>query len=80
MELLISHNGKYWIATHDDGQFIGQRLADIDTQVRRFVRETRVVRKGQKLRVKMFFDTRAIPQWMRQYSQHYFNRILEVEG
>ncbi len=80
MELVISHNGRHWIARHEDGQFIGQRLADIDTQVSRFVREVGAVKKGQKLQVKMFFDTRAIPQWMRQYSQHYFNRILEIDG
>jgi len=27
----------------------------------------------------MYFDNSTIPQWIRQYAQHYFNRIVEIE-
>lgn len=36
--------------------------------------------EGEKVEVFMAFDNSTIPQWIRQYAQHYFNRILVVDS
>ncbi len=78
MELLIKHDGKHWVAHNEQCRFLGSTLEELDEKVRNFVKEKGMIEKGKRIRVYMFFENATIPQWMRQYAQHYFNRIIEV--
>ena len=80
MEMLIRHDGRNWVAENGAMTFRGSTLEEIDAQVSQFMKDEGLVGEGERVKVKMFFDNSTIPQWMRQYSQHYFNSILEVKG
>jgi hypothetical protein len=80
MELIMWHDGRNWIVENDEVRLSSPTIDGIDAEVGNFMRQRGLVRRGMRARVKMLYDNSTIPQWMRPYAQHYFNRILEVEG
>ena len=78
IELILTHDGKKWMARNDALVASAPTLDELDREVGRLLREAGLVRQGQTARVFMAFDNSTIPQWIRQYAQHYFNRIVEV--
>jgi hypothetical protein len=79
VELIISHDGKNWIARNDVLYAEALTLGRLDNALKRLVKEKGYLKKGGKLDMFMAFDNATIPVWIRQYSQHYFNRIVRVE-
>jgi len=79
MELIVTHDGKNWIAQNDALRVEAPTLDELDTELKRLLKQKGYLEKGQKLDVFMACDRSTIPQWMRQYSQHYFNRIVRLE-
>ncbi|NOX20235.1 MAG: hypothetical protein GXO99_03090 [Nitrospirae bacterium] len=73
----IRHDGKDWIVKHDAFEVRGKTLDEIDEKVKQVVREKGLMRGG-KAQVYMAYDNNAIPQWIRQYSSHYFDRVVEL--
>jgi len=55
-------------------------LDELDEKVGALLREKGLIKEGEKAEIVMEFDNSTIPQWIRQYSQHYFDRIVEVRG
>ncbi|RMG02497.1 MAG: hypothetical protein D6726_07420 [Nitrospirae bacterium] len=80
MEFKIRHDGKEWVLENEEAILTSPTMDGLDQKVREYVHKRGAVKPGEKLEVKMFFQNETIPQWIRQYSQHYFNRILVVEG
>jgi len=80
IDLIVSHNEKNWTAKGDDLFAEAPTLSGLDNQLKKLVREKGWVKKKKKLTLFMAFDNSTFPQWMRQYSQHYFNRIIQVES
>lgn len=79
IELILTHDGKNWIARNDVLYAEAPTLERLDNELKKLLKENGYLEKGKKLDIFMAFDNSTIPQWMRQYSQHYFNRILRVE-
>lgn len=79
-EFTIRHDGTEWIAENGNLRVSGRTLEALDGALRRAMREKGLIAKGEKAEVFMAFDNATIPQWIRQYAQHYFNRIVELEG
>ena len=79
IELIITHNGKNWIAKNNKLSAKGTSLEQLDNNLKKLVRQQGLLDAHEKIDLFMFFDNSTIPQWIRQYSQHYFNRILRVE-
>jgi len=79
IELIIIHDGKNWIAKNNELFAKGASLEQLDNNLKKLLRQHGLLDVHEKLDLFMFFDNYTIPQWMRQYSQHYFNRILRVE-
>jgi hypothetical protein len=79
IELIVSHDGKNWIARNDVLYAEALTLGRLDNALKRQVKEKGYLKKGGKLDMFMAFDNATIPVWIRQYSQHYFNRIVRVE-
>ena len=80
MTFLIRHDGRNWIVENEHLMLSAPTLEELDRAVAQGMRQKGWLRKGEKARVFMAFDNSTIPQWIRQYAQHYFNRIVEVEG
>ena len=79
VELSLRHDGQWWVADSGSWTARGQTLEDLDRAVATTAREAREAEAGQPLVVRMTFDNAVIPQWMRQYSQHYFNRLVTLD-
>lgn len=80
IELIITHDGTNWTAKNEFLNASAATLEKLDIKVGKLLNQNGYIEKGQKLKVFMVFDNSTIPQWIRQYAQHYFNRIVEVEG
>lgn len=80
IEVIVTHDGKNWVAKNEFMSVAAQTIEILDTDVRKLVKQKVDCKAGENIRVFMLFDNSTIPQWMRQYAQHYFNRILEVDA
>ena len=80
IELIISHNGKNWTAKNDLLSAEAPTLEKLDMELERQVKQKGCLEKGENVDLFMSFDNSIIPQWMRQYSQHYFNRIIRLRN
>ena len=79
IELSLIHDGRHWVARADSWTARGETLEELDRTVAAIVRRTEKPTEGRQLKVRMNFDSSVIPQWMRQYSSHYFNRLVTVD-
>ncbi len=73
----IRHDGRHWVVENDNFRVEGLTLEEMDDKVREVVRKTTPETRDQKVQVYMAYDNYAIPQWIRQYSSHYFDRVIE---
>jgi hypothetical protein len=80
IELYIRHTGKDWLVENDSLRVSAATIDELDHRLKFLLKEKKLLRDGEKARVFMVYDNSTIPQWIRQYAQHYFNRILEIEG
>jgi len=80
LEMVISHDGKNWVAVGDHLKISSPTLERLDQELEANLRSQGRLQAGQTTKVFMAFDNSTIPQWIRQYAQHYFNRIVEVRG
>ena len=80
VELTLTHDGRCWVARNSLLAAAAATLEELDSEVGRLLRESGRLKAGEKLRVLMAFDNSTIPQWIRQYAQHYFNRVVDISG
>ncbi|SMC20588.1 hypothetical protein SAMN02746041_00958 [Desulfacinum hydrothermale DSM 13146] len=80
IQFSLTHNGREWVASNRAITLSAPELEDLDAKVRKTLTEQGLVSSGEKAKVWMAFDMSTIPQWIRQYSQHYFNRVIWVNG
>ena len=78
IELTIRHTGQNWLVENEYLTISAPTLEKLDHQLIILLKKKKIHKDGTKTRVLMFFDNSTIPQWIRQYAQHYFNRILEI--
>ncbi len=79
IELRLIHDGRHWVADNESITAQATTLAGLDQEVARLLRLSGSHRGVPKVDVRMTFDRSVIPQWIRQYSGHYFNRIVELD-
>ncbi len=79
-EMVIRHDGKNWVVENGEIRFAAPTLDDLDQGLGRIMKQRGLLKKGETKEVFMAFDSSSIPQWIRQYACHYFNRIVKVEG
>lgn len=78
IELIVTHDGKNWIARNDVLYAEAPTLEKLDNELKKLLKENGYLEKGKKLEIFMAFDNSAIPRWMHQHSPHYFNRMIQV--
>ena len=69
IELIVTHDGKNWIARNDVLCAEAPTLEKLDNELKKQVKEKGCFEKSKKLDLFMAFDNSTIPRWMRQYSQ-----------
>jgi hypothetical protein len=80
IELSIRHTGQDWLVENEFLSLAAPTLDELDDRLKRLLKKNSLLKTGEKVRVFMVYDNSTIPQWIRQYAQHYFNRVLEIEG
>ena len=78
LDFRLVHDGTDWVA--DDGQVSARAptLPALDLALAAQLRKEPERYPGGSLDVRMTFDNSVIPQWIRQYSNHYFNRVVTL--
>lgn len=76
IEVMLDHDGRNWIVSGSGLNVQAQELDDIDRQLEAAL-QPRLDREG-KLHIFMTSNNELIPEWMRPYMNHYFNRQLEL--
>jgi len=80
MDVIITHDGKNWVIENDRLHLASPTLDQLDLELADLMRAEGMVREGETAKVFMGFDNSTIPEWMRPFSQHYFNRVVEIKG
>ena len=80
IELTLTHDGGRWVATSELLAAAAPTLEALDLEVRRALSQLGHLKAGETVQVHMAFDNSTIPQWIRQYAQHYFNRVVDLAG
>ena len=79
VDFRLIHDGRHWVADHPTVSARGHTMAELDRNLARAMRALPDHYHGGSIAVRMTFDQSVIPQWMRQYSNHYFNRVVELD-
>jgi hypothetical protein len=61
IELVVTHDGKDWIAKQDALSVKASTLEELDNEVKRLLKEKGYLGKGEKLDIFMVFDNSTIP-------------------
>ena len=80
LEFIISHDGSKWLAANKQFALSASTLEGLDLALERRIKEEGLLKKGEKIKIFMAFDNATLPAWIRQYAQHYFNRMVEFSG
>lgn len=78
MEVSLWHDGKNWIAKNQQIEVAASELPALDIAISEAIKQQQLFHKGSTVVVYMIFNQAAIPEWMRQYANHYFNRKVTL--
>ncbi len=76
IDMTLSHDGANWTASNDSVHLRAESLEALDRLVEQSLHDE--LADHDRLDVFMAFDNEVIPQWIRPYMNHYFNRIIEL--
>jgi hypothetical protein len=78
LDFRIVHDGSLWVAENGSLAARGRTLEELDRELLSAIRKNRRIEDGEQLQIRMTFDGSSLPEWIRQYSSHYFNRVVTV--
>ena len=78
LEFRLFHDGDVWVAERGTLRASGETLEALDRALETRLQTLEGLAGSGKQRVRMTFDNKTIPQWIRQYSNHYFNRVVII--
>ncbi len=77
IEMTLGHNGRDWILSNEDLVVSAGSLDELDRKLEKALHQE--WQKEQPLEVHMMSNNdEMIPEWMKPYMDHYFNRVLEL--
>ncbi len=78
LETVLTHDGCEWVVRAEGIEARGGDWRELDESLRRVLAASGSYPPGSRIRVFMGFDFDTLPQWLRQYHYHYFNRWVEI--
>ncbi len=74
--LSLKFDDSVWIAEGEGLKVIAKTLEDLDSAIEKVLR-----RRGYRGKIEVFmkFNYSTIPQWIRQFHPHYFNRSIVLQ-
>lgn len=76
IEMVLDHDGFQWTVSNDNINVTAASLHELDRKLEQTLASR--LSTGKKINVLMTTNNEMIPEWMRPYMNHYFNRILEL--
>lgn len=80
MDFVIYHDGRNWCLANDQLRVFAPAIDALDAELTRVMRQQGHIKAGERKKVRMLYDYSTLPPVIRQYAQHYFNRVVEIEG
>lgn len=77
--ITLSFEGSEWLASYGNRRFESDTLEELDKEVEAYLRKVLFLSSGDIVTMIYLFDNNSIPEWIRQYSNHYFNRKVEFK-
>jgi len=74
----LIHDGGLWIADNGNVRVEAGTLPELDRKLGLALGRSKQEGGPDRIDVRMTFDNSVIPKWMRQYSNHYFNRVVTI--
>ncbi len=79
LDFSLIHDGRHWIAERGSIRVKGTTLPELDRNLQAALKECALDVRDHQTKIRMTFDNAVIPEWIRQYSNHYFNRIVTLD-
>lgn len=79
LDATLNHDGRQWVVRAESLSAAGPTLPELDRAFSQALRECGRFPPGTRVSVFMGFDNETLPDWIRQYASHYFNRYVELE-
>ena len=79
LDFRIVHDGNFWVAENESFTARGRTLEELDRELLSAIRQSSRGENSEQLQIRMTFDGSSLPEWIRQYSSHYFNRVVTVK-
>ena len=79
LDISLTFSGTDWVVADDVYRCASDTLEGIDNQVRDKLERIEMPSPGDTITINYLFDNSAIPEWIRQCSNHYFNRSVEFK-
>lgn len=79
LDFRIVHDGSFWVAENGSFTARGRTLEELDRELLGAIRQSLRIEDAERLQIRMTFDGSTLPEWIRQYSSHYFNRVVTMK-
>ena len=79
VDLKLIHDGRHWVVSNDEFTVSGDTFDSLDRNLGEALKKSGKFSEGEQVNIFMGFDFDTIPTWLRQYHNHYFNRLLTLE-
>ena len=79
LDITLTFKGTEWVVADDSFPAVSDSLEELDIKVRNHLENRYSPSPGDTITINYLFDNSAIPEWIRQYSNHYFNRKVEFK-
>ncbi len=76
LDFKLVHDGREWRAGNGDISVEGTSLVALDKNLEQELVNRNMTRGRSEFKVRMTFDNSCMPEFMRQYANHYFNRVV----
>ncbi|MDD4648767.1 MAG: DUF5395 family protein [Desulfoplanes sp.] len=79
LDFRLIYDGKAWRAMHGDISVQGKSLISLDKNLEQELVNRDMTQGLSEYKVRMTFDNSCMPEFMRQYANHYFNRVVHFK-
>jgi len=76
IEMILDHDGTNWAVFGSDMHLSAPSLEELDRKLEQALEPQ--LSQEKKLNIFMTTNNEIIPEWMRPFMNHYFNRLLEL--